>query len=67
MGKTLMKEDVNYSSNNRTDQQKPVTNNEEFLVKATKEVKLKKKGALPKDPLEMDLVPYPPKFKQPNL
>lgn len=41
MGKTLMKEDVNYSSNNGTDQQKPVTNNEELLVKATKEVKLK--------------------------
>lgn len=63
MGKTLMKEDVNYSSNDGTDQQKPVTNNEEILVKATKEVKLKKKGALPKDPLEMDLVPLSTKVQ----
>lgn len=39
----------------------------EMLAKAQADGALKKKGSIPKYLAEMDLVPYPSKFRQPKL
>lgn len=50
-------------------QAKPITHKEvtKILAKAKAEDAFKKKGNKPEYPIEMDLVPFPPKFKQPEL
>lgn len=52
-------------SNHRADLNKPMTFKEVagMLAKSMVENTLKKKGIIPKYPLEMDLVPYSPKLK----
>lgn len=54
---------------NKTNPEKPITHKEmtEMLAKAQADGALKKKGSIPKYLTEMDLVPYPSKFRQPKL
>ena len=51
------------------DPDKPMTYKEveEMMAKAKDESRMKKNGILPKYLPEMDLVLYPPKFKQPTF
>ena len=39
----------------------------DILTKTRDEGRLRKKGIVPKHPLEMDLVSYPPKYKPPTF
>lgn len=52
-------------NDHQVDRDKPMTYREvvDMMTKTRDEGRLKKKGIMPKYPPEMDLVPYPPKYK----